>query len=63
MLCYKDRTFCAAKSHKGCGREATEEDIMAAEKIGTPIAYGNFCTDEDLDDLLAAPTDTPVKEI
>lgn len=49
MICYKDRTFCASKvKNHTCGRELTAEDKKNAEKIGLPVAYGEFCKEDDL---------------
>ena len=45
MLCYKDTTFCSSKVKKHtCEREITKEELEHAEKIGLPIAYGEFCS-------------------
>jgi hypothetical protein len=48
MICYKDKTYCSSsvKEH-ACGREITDEEKEHAERIGLPIAYGEFCTDND----------------
>lgn len=43
MLCYKDKTFCASKIHKGCGRVITKEELAEAEKLNLPIAWADFC--------------------
>lgn len=43
MLCYKDKTFCANKTHKGCGREITLAELADSKKVGLPIAYAYFC--------------------
>lgn len=43
MICYKDKTFCASKTHKGCGRELTDTELKEAERLGLGIAYSNFC--------------------
>ena len=49
MICYKDTTFCSSKVKKHtCEREITKEELEHAEKIGLPIAYGEFCKDDYL---------------
>lgn len=48
MLCYRDRTFCASPTHKGCGREITEEEKAKAKRIGLPIAFSYFCGGGDV---------------
>ena len=45
MITYKDQAFCASKVDKHtCGRELTDKDKKEAQKIGLPIAFGEFCT-------------------
>jgi hypothetical protein len=43
MLCYKDRTYCASKTHKGCGRKITKAELADAKMLGLPIAWSYFC--------------------
>jgi len=44
MISYKDKTFCASKVKvHTCGREITEQQIKDAERMGLPIAWGNYC--------------------
>lgn len=44
MICYKDTTFCGSKvARHTCGREITKEELKHAERLGLPIAYGNYC--------------------
>lgn len=47
MICYKDKTFCASKEHKGCGRVLTEEEKRHAKEVGLPIASAWFCGNDD----------------
>ena len=43
MLCFMDKTFCASKTHKDCGREITKDELARAKKLKLPIAWGYFC--------------------
>jgi hypothetical protein len=43
MLCYKDRTYCASKTHRGCGRKITKAELADAMQLGLPIAWSYFC--------------------
>jgi hypothetical protein len=52
MLCFKDRTFCSATKHKpGCTRQWTPELQREADKWwgkpGAPVAFSNFCEEEE----------------
>ena len=52
MITYKDKTFCASKVKKHtCGRELTEEDKENAKRITLPIAFGEFCEDNPINNL------------
>lgn len=48
MISYKDKTFCASKTHKGCGRVLTKQEKKEAVKLGLPVAYAYFCGEPKL---------------
>jgi len=52
MICYKDRTYCGddVEVHT-CGREIRPDQILEAEEMGLPIAYGSFCLEEKISKL------------
>lgn len=47
MYCYKDMTFCVNdKCKKPCNKKLTEKITETANKLGMPLAVGNYiCTD------------------
>lgn len=52
MICFRDKTFCCAKTHRTeCDRQFTEADEIAAKKWwkgeNPPIAWSNFCGGDD----------------
>lgn len=43
MICYKDRTYCAAKcANKACYRYMSEEDWDVADRLNLPVALFDF---------------------
>lgn len=48
MICYRDRTFCSSVTiNHTCGCEITPEQILDANELGLPIAYSDYCGDDD----------------
>lgn len=44
MICYRDITFCASKVDRHtCNRQLTDEDQKKANELGLPIAWAEFC--------------------
>lgn len=53
MLCYKDTTFCSSKvKNHTCNREITEKEEKAAQEMGLPVAYAEFCEDNNVPNTL-----------
>ncbi len=44
MMCYQDKTFCASLNCKNaCGRQITDRERGAAQRLGLPISWAYFC--------------------
>ena len=55
MICYKDATYCgSANCQNACNRQISEADLESARRLGLPIAYALFCTDELIEKPLEA---------
>lgn len=56
MICYRDRSYCGSDVEiHTCNSVLTEVEAEHAEQIGLPIAYMNYCDEEDGSDPLGHP--------